>query len=242
MKYAWLALLMLSTALLGQSTIPPGTILPVELDSAIRSARSRPGQVLSARTMQDVPLADGAKIKSGTKVLGRVIAVQRLTSGVGAKITFRFDTLVVGRRRIPIVTNLRALASMLEVNEAQVPETGPDRGSDAFDWGTIQIGGEADYHGSVITNGFRTVGKSVPPTGALVQPMAIRGACRAKLDDNNEAQATWVFGSNACGLYGFSNLMLAHAGRTNPVGEIVLTSDHGNVEVRAGSGMLLRVD
>ncbi|MGC1371528.1 MAG: hypothetical protein WA824_05275 [Candidatus Sulfotelmatobacter sp.] len=189
-----------------------------------------------------MPLADGAKIKSGSKVLGQVIAVQPSTNGTGARITLRFDSLIIGHRRIPIVTNLRALASMMEVNEAQVPETGPDRGSDAFDWGTIQIGGEADYHGSVITNGFRTVGKSEPPTGALVQPMAISGKCRAKLDNNNQAQATWVFGSNACGLYGFSNLMLAHAGRNDPVGEIVLTSVHGNLEVLAGSGMLLRVD
>lgn len=232
----------LSASLFGQSAIPVGTILPVQLNSALNSEKSRPGQVVSARIMQDVPLPGGSKIKSGSKVLGRVIAVQPASNGSGAKVSVRFDTVAVGKRRIPVSTNLRALASMLEINEAQVPQTGPDRGSDEFDWYTIQIGGEAAYHGSVITNGFRTVGKSVPPTGALVRLTATRGKCRANLNSNDRPQATWVFGSNACGLYGFSKLMLAHAGRTNPVGEIVLASEEGNIDIRAGSGMLVRVN
>jgi hypothetical protein len=236
------AFLTLSSALFGQTVIPAGTILPVQLNSALQSENSRPGQVVSARIMQDIPLPGGSKIKSGSKLLGSVVMVQPTRNGTGGEIAVRFDTVVVGKRRIPVTTNLRALASMMEVDEAQVPETGPDRGTSEFDWNTIQIGGEAAYHGSVITNGFRTVGKSVPPTGALVELTATRGKCRANLDSNNRPQATWVFGSNACGFYGFSNLMLTHAGRSNPVGGIVLSSDKGNVKIPAGSGMLVRVN
>ena len=236
------AFLTLSSALFAQSGIAVGTILPAQLNSALKSNRSRPGQVVSVRIMQDVPLPGGSKIRAGSRIVGHVIAAQRAESGSAAKITVRFDTLVAGKRRIPVNTNLRALASMMEVNEAQVPQTGPDRGTTEFDWNTIQIGGEAAYHGSVITNGFRTVGKSVPPTGAMVQLMATRNSCRSDLDNNDREQATWIFGSNACGLYGFSNLTLAHAGRTDPTGEIVFTSAKGNINIRAGSGMLLRVD
>ena len=241
------AFLTLSSALFAQSSIPVGTILPVQLNSRLKSQNSRLGQLVSARIMQDVPLPGGSKIRSGSKLIGRFIAVQPASNGVGAKITLRFNAVAVGKRKIPVTTNLRALASMMEVNEAQVPESGPDRGTDEFDWSTIQIGGEAAYHGSVITNGFRTVGKSVPPTGALVELTPTRGKCRGNFDStdlrsNDRLQATWVFGSNACGLYGFSNLMLVHAGRTSPVGEIVLASDKGNVDIRAGSGMLVRVD
>jgi len=243
MKYVVLAgFLTLSSWLFGQIAVPAGTILPLRLNSAINSRKSRAGQVVSARVMQDVPLPGNTKIKCGSRILGRVISVQRGTNGSGSEIVLRFDTLAAGKHRIPLATNLRALASMVEVNDAQTPQTGPDRGTDEYDWATIQIGGEADYHGSVITNGLRTVGKSLPPAGALVQMTATPNKCRGGVAGNDRLQATWVFGSNACGLYGFSNLILAHAGRTNPVGEIVLRSDQANIHVRAGSGMLLRVN
>jgi hypothetical protein len=51
----------------------------------------------------------------------------------------------------------------------------------------------------------------------------------------------WVFSSDACGLYDFSNVTLTHAGRTNPVGEITLESRKGDFNIPSGSGLLLRV-
>jgi hypothetical protein len=239
----WLSLIMLSMDLFAQNTIPAGTILPVALNSSLNSRKVKPGQVITARVMQDVPLSPGSTIHAGAKVIGRVIDVKPANGGSGAQVSFRFDTLVASKRRIPIITNLRALASMMAVEAAQLPESGPDRGTSQNAWTTDQIGGEVVYRGGgPVADGLRSVGE---PTygGVLVHVSAKPGSpCRGEIEGNDRLQALWVFSSDACGVYDFADLAIVHAGRTDPVGEITLASNKGEVNVRAGSGMLLRVN
>lgn len=241
-RMLWLSLLMFAADLFAQNTIPAGTILPVALNSSLNSRKVKPGQVITARVMQDVPLP-GSTIHAGAKVVGRVIDVKPANGGSGAQISFRFDTLVVSKRRIPITTNLRAAASMMAVEAAQLPESGPDRGTSQNAWTTDQIGGEVVYRGGgPVADGLRPVGE---PTygGVLVHVSAKPGTpCRGEIEGNDRLQALWVFSSDACGVYDFEDLKIVHAGRSNPVGEITLASDKGGVNIRAGSGMLLRVN
>jgi len=241
-RILWLSLIMFAVDLFAQNTIPSGTILPVALNSSLNSRKVKPGQVITARVMQDVPLP-GSTIHAGTKVFGRVIDVKPANGASGAQISFRFDTLMVSKRRIPITTNLRAVASMMAVEAAQLPESGPDRGTSQNAWTTDQIGGEVVYRGGgPVADGLRTVGE---PTygGVLVHVSAKPGTpCRGEIEGNDRLQALWVFSSDACGVYDFADLKIVHAGRSNPVGEITLASDKGDVNVRAGSGMLLRVN
>jgi hypothetical protein len=234
---------LLSTQLLAQDKLPVGTILPVQLNSSLRSDKARAGEQVSARVMQDVPLPDGHKIHSGAKVIGRVLSVRPAGNGTGGEIALRFDTLEIGKHHTAMTTNLRALATMMDVSEAQIPESGPDRGTSENEWTTDQIGGEVVYRGAVVMNDAHIVGNSVLGSGVLVHVASKPGLkCRSEVDGNDHLQALWVFSSDACGLYDLPNLSLMHAGRTDPVGQITLRSNKGNVRVRAGSGMLLRVD
>ncbi len=235
-----IVVIMFATQLLAQSPIPDGTILPVRLDSSLNAGKMKTGQVIAARVAQDIPLPSGSKIPAGAKLIGHVTHVSR---GNGAQVSARFDTLVISGRRIPITTDLRALASMMEVEGAQIPESGPDRGTPENAWTTDQIGGEVVYRGGgPVAKGLQVVGKPTP-NGVLVRVSGKPGTkCRGEFEGNDQLQALWLFSSDACGAYGFADLAIAHAGRTNPVGEFTLAADHGNVNVRAGSGMLLRVD
>lgn len=59
--------------------IPAGTILPVRVNHGIFPNGSKLGEVITARIMQDVPLAGGRKIHAGTTIKGEIIATGRLS-------------------------------------------------------------------------------------------------------------------------------------------------------------------
>src|SRR4029077_20592021 len=237
-----LSFLALSAGIAPQN-IPAGTILPVRLSSSLDSEHSKAGQIIRAKTMQDVPLAAGKKIHAGAKVIGQVIDVVPPLGGSGARIVFRFDRLTFSHRTIPLNTDLRALASMMEVHDAEVPTAGPDRGTSSNAWATVQVGGDVVYRGGgPVMHGADMVGMPVSD-GVLARVNSRPGTkCRGAVDGNDQLQALWVFSSDACGVYGFSDLTIAHAGRTDPVGDIVLNTNQTRLHVPSGSGMLLRVN
>ena len=225
-----------------QDLIPPGTILPVQLSQSLSSDKSRPGQVITGRVAQNVPLPGGKKIRARTKVVGHIIRVAPATGGRGVAVSLRFDTLIVSKSSIPITVSLRALASVMELEDAEIPPMGPDRGISAASYTTTQVGGDVVYQGGgPVMNGGEVVGQPVPD-GVLVRVREKPGTkCRAAVDGSESPQALWLFSSDACGIYGYSHLTITHAGRTSPVGEIVLASDGRRWTVRDGSGLLLRV-
>jgi len=225
------------------NSIPAGTILPVSLNSTLSSAKAKPGQVITARVMQDVPLADGRTIHTGASVIGRITSVTPASNGSPAMLSLRFETLKVAHQKISILTNLRAVAGFMSVEEAQIPNTGPDRGTPESAWTTTQIGGDSVYRGGgPVAGALGRVGE--PVYGGVLDQLNANpdGGCRGAVDANGTPQALWVFSSNACGVYTLPHLKVVHSGRTNPTGEITLESSEGQIEVHAGAGILLRVN
>jgi len=217
------------------------------LNSSLSSKKSKPNDVISARIMQDVPLAGGGKIREGSQVLGYIVEVDGAKSGSKARISLRFDKLRTAHQTSPIITNLRAIAGFMEVLAAQTPPIGAGE-SDVYGWlDTVQVGGDVVYgEGGIVTkgdDGSQVVGKSVGRGGVLAQISAKEGTkCRGPLYGNNSPQALWVFSSDACGTYGFEHLEISHAGRSDPVGLIEFRSDEKELTIHSGAGMLLRVD
>ncbi len=228
----------------GEHMIPAGTILPVVLRSAISFEKCQPGQVLHGKIAQNVPLQNGVTIHKGSAIAGHVVDVAPATSDHGPKVSIQFDKVYVAGQWIPVVTNLRAVAGFMEVQEAGVPtETGAP-----VDWlPTTQVGGDTVYGlgGPVMSSEdvSEVIGKSVGGDGVLVRVSGKEGTkCRGAVEGNDHPQALWVFSADACGAYGLEHLQILHAGRTEPMGTIVLASEKKNAGLRSGDGLLLRVD
>jgi hypothetical protein len=221
--------------------IPAGTVLPVRLGRGISSRNAKPGQIITARIMQDVPLANRGKIHEGAKIKGKIVSASA-NATQGARIVLRFDVIESHHEEIPIVVSLRVMASFMEVLFAETPETTPGFG-DPYVWSvTHQIGGDVKYGvGGPVTDQFNNaVGKGTFD-GVLVHVRAQAGSnCRGALDQD-QLQALWVFSSDACGVYGMDGVRIVHAGRTDPVGEIILATESRKLNLPAGTAMLLRV-
>ncbi len=237
LKVTLAAVLALPVVLVAQNALPSGTILPVSLDTSLNAAKVHSGQQIRATVMQNVA---GTPIRRRARVDGHVLAVTTSRNGQ-VKLEVQFDAVKIGGRMVPMKTNLRALASSLEVDEAQIPEEMASRGLTPQTWTTQQIGGDQFYRGGgPVADGMTTVGQ-VTPWGALDEPRTQPGLpCRGAIGENHGPQAMWLFSSDACGVYGFSNIRIEHAGRSDPAGTIVLVSNSGKLKLGSGTGLLLR--
>jgi hypothetical protein len=96
----------------------------------------------------------------------------------------------------------------------------------------------------MVESGGETVGHSVYAGnwGVLSQVAANpEGRCRGAIAGNEMPQALWVFSHDACGVYGY-DATIERAGRENPDGKIVIASSSGDLKLRGGSALLLRVN
>jgi hypothetical protein len=213
--------------------IPAGTIIPVSLNSVLRSDKTGSGSPVTATVMQDVPLATGETLHRGSKVTGHV--VEAFTSGNGsdeARISFQFDQVQLGNRTVPITTNLRAVASPHAVLEAgELNDSAVEIGGDQISYG----------EGGPVIVGSQVVGKYTSH-GVLANVDQDMGTpCRVTVDSNAKPQAFGLFSVNACGAYGLGDLKILQSGHAKPFGEVTL-ANRKVVNVRKGSAMLLRVD
>jgi len=232
-------LFFLVTVYLCAQQIPSGTILPAMLDDSLDSGRSKPGQQISAKLRQDVPLPNGQKIKRNSKVSGHVIAVSAANP---ATITFQFDHVELGKSSAPVSIRLRAVASMQAVADARQPANpNSGYGSTPWDWNMGLIGGQAAFNGQRIVKSQdgRVVGKVVEPGQIEGVPMANpeRGCTGAP--QGGREQAFWLFSTDACGAYGFKDLTVGE--KPGAPGQIVLQSPQ-KIVIRDGSGLLLQTN
>jgi len=234
-----LLLLLLSTLAVAQAQqIPPGTVVPVMLDTALDAGRTKSDRQIEGRVMQDVLLYAKDKIKERSRIRGHIVNVTK-PGASGAAITLKFDVISEGGRTIPITAALLAVASNAAVSEAQSPINVTSDRDPMTQWTTRQIGGD------VVSRSQGKAGSKKGVTGTWLGGTSVA----IKLTPNptsgcpsgpgyDEMQAVWVFSSDACGVYGLRDIDIANSGKSSPLGDIVLKSDR-KLSIGPGSGWLL---
>src|SRR5260221_6255950 len=125
-----------------------------------------------------------------------------------ARSSLQFDKVVSSGRRIPVRTNLRAVAGFMAVVESGTPE-----GPASSPLATTQVGGDVAYtSGGVVTEAStgQVVGKSVND-GVLDQPNAASRQgkeFRGTVDGNDTPEAMSVFSSYASDTYDLTSILV----------------------------------
>ncbi len=210
------------------------------LNSSLDSNKSKPGEKISAKLRQDVPLPDNSVAKSGTEVFGHVVSVTHGSDSAGSSIVFVFDQIRLNHQQYAITTSLRALASMTAVFQAGLPinSVAPNESS-VWDYNTRQIGGDIVFGRRDVRSEDGVVGTSPEPGWVVGVPRANPDAgCPAP--ESKDLQAFWLFSTNACGVYGDDDLQISRRASDSTGGQITLTSPK-HIDIKSGAGLLLSV-
>jgi hypothetical protein len=84
-------LLVLSVAVLTQISVRPGIILLRLPEFILSSKAESAGQVVTARLVQNNPLAEGSTSKPGNTIVGRTIELNATADVTGTTTAYRFD-------------------------------------------------------------------------------------------------------------------------------------------------------
>ena len=220
------------------NSLPPGAAIPVMLNSEVNAKKNKVGQKISGKVMQDISVASGSMIKSGSPVRGHIVSVAAPSTG-GSRVVLTFDEVDDRGRTIRLTASLRALASSEGVFQAGIPIDASSDSESSDQWVTRQVGGEVVNRGrGAVASSTAVVGKWADGVWARLTP-ATQGDCPIE-EGNSLEQSLWIFSTSACGVYGLPGVRLAQAGRTDPVGQIALESSK-DLSIRGGSGWLLIV-
>lgn len=222
------------------------TTLPISFTRTISADHVKTGDVVTARTLQTIRLADGREVKAGTRVLGHISEAQPFffdktpyAKQRQAALGVQFDSLVTPQgKRIPLHVYVRAIADSFATTAAHEPRPSDEDSLHS----TTQVGGDiltpsqdevTNAHGDVVGYNKRN--------GVYAHLIASTGAGGVRCDESSTEQSMAHFSASACGLYGFGDLALASTGYASNFSSLTLVSKRRSPEISRGSTALLEV-
>ncbi|WP_213805246.1 hypothetical protein [Granulicella sp. dw_53] len=225
--------------------LSPGTTLPIQFERSIDTNHSHTGDTVSAKTTQQVRLANGEILPAGAHVTGHVVTSNAFTFDKTpyakqpvSTLAIHFDSIESKGKTLPLQVYVRAMADPVTVWDAQRPKaTDMDPLST-----TTQIGGDqvVPSQSEVTSRDGDTVGYR-KRGGVYAHLISTSGNGPENCDASDTEQSMGLFSASACGLYGFTDVTLLSAGKTGEVSTLALASRRRSAKIWAKSAALLEV-
>ena len=244
---AFLASLGCASALPALSqAIPPATAIPVVLTRSVTAGQAKPGDLVTARTLQRIFLPGGRVLPAGAVLTGHVVAstpfVFDATPYAVQKpslLAIRFDNVAEGASTLPVDLEVRAIAGPVASHEAEIPHP-----LDETDWSDTRelIGGDrySPLESLVLSPAGEVTGynRREGVFARLLPAESVNPESSVRCEATASEQSVAVFSANACGVYGLPSVFLAANG-SGENGAFVLESLRRPVRLCAGSTALL---
>jgi len=214
--------------------------LPVTFTNTVSADSSHAGDVVLAKTEQEVRLANGTVIPSGTKVTGHVV----LANGFAydktpyahqkpSALSIHFDSVEVNGVSLPLSITVRAMADPITSRDARTPQA-----SDMDPSATVtQIGGDQmSWTRSEVVNRDGDV-VAYNRHGGVYAHLISSGHC----DGSDVEVSVGLYSASACGLYGFTNVSATEFGSPAIPSTLTLVSTRTSPKVWKHSTALLEV-
>jgi hypothetical protein len=226
-------------------SLSAGTTIPISFQRSVDPGHEHAGDVIAAKTTQQIQLANGQILAAGARVTGHVIAANGFSfdktpyaKQKASTLTIRFDSIESKNGTIPLQVYVRAMADPLTVWAAQEPKS-----TDLDPLGTTtQIGGDlvTPSQAEVESQDGDTVGYS-RRGGVYAHLISATGRGSTSCDASNTEQSMGLFSASACGLYGYTDVALLGNGKSGDVSTLTLASQRHSVKIWARSSALLEV-
>jgi hypothetical protein len=216
------------------------TILPIVFTKSVSADSAHVGDVVLAKTDQEVRLSNGRVIPSGARLTGHVIAARGFVYDKTpyahqkqSELSIRFDSLEAAGAALSLNVTVRAMADPLTSGGAREPKS-----SDLDSLATVtQVGGDQlipsqsevrNMDGDVVAYNKR---------GGVYAHLIPNGRC----DGSDIEVSVGIFSASACGLYGFTNVSATEFGSFAAPSAITLVSSRTSPKIWKGSKALLEV-
>jgi hypothetical protein len=225
-----------------------GTTFNAKLDKPLDAKKSKPGDVVTARTTDTVKSEGNVALPEGTKLIGHVTQASARAKGDSqSALGITSDRAILKNgQQVPVNLGIQAMASgqaaqAAELNNmSMMDNTGGSIASSGMAGGASTLGGLTGAAGTGVgtvagTTGTFGRGQLAPMSPTLGSATSVAGDSEGSIGGLNSAGQ---FTSSSRGMFGWRDLSLA-SGATDSTGGSLITSPGRNVHLNSGTRMLM---